>query len=206
MTEKYPEIIIEVKKRLSQKRFDHTCRVRDAALQIGEQWLRNGETQNLDCELLELAALLHDVAKEDDDLLKNRALHLEFRWGKELLDQANLIHAAAGAFVAEMEFGIKESSALIAIAYHPTGHPKLDALGHALYLADYCEPGRPFLTAKEHKKLMNRAISDRHGALLEVVQRKKDRVLEKGRQPHPLSSVFEESLYAHVSRRSAAAG
>jgi len=38
-----------------------------------------------------------------------------------------------------------DPEALAAIRYHTIGHPGLDTMGRALYLADFLEPGREFL-------------------------------------------------------------
>jgi HD superfamily phosphohydrolase YqeK len=53
----------------------------------------------------------------------------------------NLLHgpAAAHRLAGELDPALLE-----AIRYHTLGHPSLDRLGRALYLADFLEPGRDF--------------------------------------------------------------
>ena len=40
--------------------------------------------------------------------------------------------------------GEADEAILTAVRYHTTGHPALDRMGRALYLADFLEPGRDF--------------------------------------------------------------
>lgn len=181
-----------IRTRLSDFRFEHVCRVRDTAFIIGTAWRVMGI--DIDLHKLETAAMLHDVAKEDHTLLKDTSLHAQINWGRELTETPSLLHAALGAYVAETVFGITDANILRAIAYHPTGHPEFDWIGEALYLADFMEPGRPYLTQDEQTALLQLAKADRIAALLEVCRRKQAKVLEKGRTPHPLSIAYENRL------------
>jgi 2-amino-4-hydroxy-6-hydroxymethyldihydropteridine diphosphokinase len=57
---------------------------------------------------------------------------------------------------------------LMAIRYHTIGHPDLDDLGRALYLADFLEPGRSLLE-DWRADLRSRMPHDRDAVLLEVL-------------------------------------
>lgn len=50
--------------------------------------------------------------------------------------------AAAARLAGE---GERRSDVLEAIRWHTTGHPDWDRTGRALYMADFLEPGRPFM-------------------------------------------------------------
>jgi predicted HD superfamily hydrolase involved in NAD metabolism len=152
-----------------------------------------------DEDLLARAALLHDVGKE----MVAAGLHeaTEKGWisvGKELLKTPGLAHAALSAAYAKHQFGVHEPRALLAIAYHPTGHPDFDHLGLALFLADYLEPTRTFENKRKH--LLTLAKQEPYQAALEVLKDKFYYVRLKGREIHPVALAFEQSLRQHLHR------
>ena len=99
-----------------------------------------------------------------------------------------------GAYIAEREFGIVNPSALDAIAYHPTGHPGLDDLGFAIFIADYIEPNRSYINDDERVSLMERVATDRYATLWDIYRRKETHVRAKNREPHPVSSAFAKRI------------
>ena len=48
-----------------------------------------------------------------------------------------------------MKWDVHDPDVLTAVAYHPTGHPELNPIGWAVYLADYLEPGRTYFFERE---------------------------------------------------------
>lgn len=80
------------------------------------------------------AGWLHDALKEADPEELRASVPEELR---------NLAPALLhGPAAAERLRGDADPAVLDAIRYHTIGHPRLDALGRALYLADFLEPGR----------------------------------------------------------------
>ncbi|HLU24859.1 MAG TPA: HD domain-containing protein [Longimicrobiales bacterium] len=84
------------------------------------------------------AAWLHDALRDADPERIRGLLPPELR---DL--PPPLVHGPAAA-VRLRQDGVADESLLRAIAYHTIGHPSLDRLGRALYLADFLEPGRTF--------------------------------------------------------------
>ncbi len=84
------------------------------------------------------AAWLHDALRDADPRKLRQAVPEELRALPGLV-----LHGPA---VAERlrAAGVEDEALLRAIAYHTLGHPALDQLGRALYLADFLEPGRTF--------------------------------------------------------------
>ncbi len=82
------------------------------------------------------AGFLHDVLREATpaDLRSRVPVELRSLPGP-------LLHGPAAAERLRDE-GIVDEAFLRAIAFHTIGHPDLDAMGRALYCADYLEPGR----------------------------------------------------------------
>ena len=80
-----------------------------------------------------------------------------------------LLHGPAAAVLLD---GQADEAILKAVRYHTLGHPDLDRLGRALYLADFLEPGRSF-------------APDWRGSL-------------RARMPHELDHVLVEVLGARL--------
>lgn len=117
---------------VSPLRREHMKRV--AALM--EAWARALELPDRDVERWRAAAFLHDVLRDADwDQLRQEAgplfLHLP----------GPLLHGPVAAQRLEAE-GVTDGDLLRAVAYHTVGHPELDLLGQALFVADFVEPGR----------------------------------------------------------------
>lgn len=84
------------------------------------------------------AAQLHDALRDAQPAELRPMLTGEFaEWPDALL------HGPAAATRLRNE-GFNDEGVLTAITYHTVGHSDLDDAGHALYLADYLEPGRTY--------------------------------------------------------------
>ena len=96
-----------------------------------------------DIKKAEIAGLLHDYAKCNDDntlLLKCKEFHIDIT---EIESKSPyLLHTKLGAFYARERFGIQDSEILDAITYHTTGRPNMSMLEKIVFTADYIEPSR----------------------------------------------------------------
>ena len=108
----------EMKEKVRQSqqgsRFAHTLGVVETAIQLAKQY-------QVDEKKAEIAALLHDCAKEICPGLQ---------------------HAPKGAELAKTEYGIQDEEILDAIRWHTTGRPGMSKLDKIIYIADYIEPNR----------------------------------------------------------------
>lgn len=131
----YKEII---KEKLSKKRFEHSLRVAETALEMAKG-------RGLDEEQVHLAALLHDYAKDlpSDELLRiGREKGIILYKAEEV--QPDLLHGPVGAWLLKQELEITDEAVLQAIRYHTTGHYPMTELDKIIYLADLLEPGRTY--------------------------------------------------------------
>ncbi len=106
------------------------------------------------------AGLLHDALKDEAVEVLRPLVHGAEEWPGPLLHGpacANRLRAS----------GVDDEPLLRAIASHTTGHPDLGALGRALYMADFLEPGRP-ASGPERAGLRRRMPEDWHAVLAEV--------------------------------------
>ena len=126
------------KVRQSQKdsRFAHTLGVVETALQLAKQY-------QVDEKKAEIAALLHDCAKNYDG---QEQIKLCKKYGITVTEveaqNPFLLHAKLGKHLAKTEYGIEDEEILDAIRWHTTGRPEMTQLDKIIYIADYIEPNR----------------------------------------------------------------
>lgn len=154
----------------SRKRREHVQRVSD----LLETWAGRLRLDPRDASRWRAAGILHDALRDADPESLRRLV------SPELQDlPPKMLHGPAVAARLREE-GVADDPLLLAIAWHTLGHPGFDALGKALYLADYTEPGRdyesPDLAAKRE-----RVPSDMEGVLREVATDRIGRSLRRGR-------------------------
>lgn len=147
------ELIEEVRRRLSDKRFKHVLRVEEMALELAEKYA-------VDVERVSIAALLHDVAKEESssemlDLIISENLDLDLlQYGPQIW------HAPVGAVQARREFAVEDEAILNAIKCHTIGAPEMGDVEKVIFIADYIERGRDFDGVKKARQLANESLDD----------------------------------------------
>jgi len=130
----------EMEKILSSKRYAHTLGVAYTAASLS---MAHGEP----IENAMTAGLLHDCAKSmhGSELV---AICEKARLNVTAVERSNptaLLHAKAGAYLAQHKYGVTDDDILNAIRYHTTGRPDMSKLEKILYIADYIEPNRKHL-------------------------------------------------------------
>lgn len=131
------------------------------------------------------AGWLHDVLREaDPDRLRKEV-------PTELSDLPDgLLHGPAAA---ERLRNDADPDLLRAIRYHTIGHPDLDPLGRALYLADFLEPAREF--EKEWRAELRGDMPDRMDEVLrQVVARRMEHLVGRNRKIRPETAAFWASV------------
>lgn len=157
---------------VSPARREHVERV--AALMAS--WAERGGLPADDRARWRAAGLLHDALRDADfDTLRPLV-------PPELRDApGKMLHGPAAAARLRRD-GVADEPLLRAVAWHTLGHPDLDDLGKALYVADYTEPGRdyesPALAAKRA-----RMPDDMDGVVREVAA---DRIARSLKRRRPL--------------------
>ena len=133
---------------ISPHRFEHTLAVADEAVILSNRF-------GADVRKAYLAGMLHDCAK---GLTYDEALRLTDGTVDDLDDQERampeLMHAPAGAVLAQKVYDVHDSEILDAIRWHTTGHAGMSKLQKIIYLADMIEPTRkPFDGLDELRRL-----------------------------------------------------
>lgn len=139
---KIDEAIMLVQSQLSIKRFEHTMRVAETAKELAHLY-------HVDLQKAELAAILHDYAK-DFPVNKLKQILMEGHFPQDLLHyDKELWHGPVGAYILRTEYGISDTDILHAVRFHTTGRSKMSKLELIIYVADYIEPGRQFPAVHE---------------------------------------------------------
>lgn len=125
-----------MKKVQDKRRYEHTLGVCYTAAALA---MRYGEP----LEKAQIAGLLHDCAK---CLTDEKRLSICEKNGIEVSDIERrnpfLLHAKAGAYLAEKKYDVTDADILNAVAYHTTGRENMSLLEKIIFVADYIEPGR----------------------------------------------------------------
>ena len=155
------------------------------------------EAHGLDKQKAITAAWLHDCAKEEPKssfrkLVRNGEIEID----DETYGCPKLWHGFHAAYWGRTRFQIDDENILQAVRYHPTGAPGMSGYGQALFVSDYCEPGRGLEGTSEIARL---AEHDLIAAALEVVNRKIDYIRQKGKKPHSRSIAYRDWLLAERS-------
>ena len=133
------------------------------------------------------AGMLHDALRDAPADEIRPLLPPELRSLPDLL-----LHGPAAA---ERLSGQADRGFLDAIRYHTLGHPDLDPLGRALYLADFLEPGRTF-DVEGRAALRERMPDELPAVLRQVVGARIRNLVDQAKPIRPETAAFWSSLLA----------
>lgn len=149
-----PEVLARARElaaaRLSPPRLRHVERVVETAVWLAR---RHGESPSR----LELAAWLHDVAREREpaELLE---LARRYGWRPDEAEREDpvLLHGPVAAAEAQAAGLTSDDEVLEAVRWHTTARAGLGRVGCLLFLADKLEPGRQYPGVDELRRLAER--------------------------------------------------
>jgi predicted HD superfamily hydrolase involved in NAD metabolism len=181
------ELRAENARRLGEKRRAHVAAVAETAAAIAE----GGAWPEDVAEGARRAAWIHDTWKEAPvdawvQVIAARGWEPD-PWCRA--HAADLLHAEAAAAWA-VERGEADPRVVAAVRHHPTGDPGWDAVGRILYVADFCEPTRPYAEALGTAAVRARAAEGAAGleaAARRVLGMRLRWLVERGRPVHPRS-------------------
>ncbi len=182
---------------LTRKRFIHTLGVCASVRHLARK-------HGLDEERAVTAALLHDCAK-CMPLKDMQRIAIEHRLtdDKAILASGALLHAVAGSWVAEHEYGVTDRGILDAITCHTTGKPGMNRLDMAVYLADKIEPGRPeYPLLPRVRKVADTSLEQ---AMLLSLAGTAGYVRQDGKQLHPQTLHTLDWFQSQIELRSGGA-
>ncbi len=135
-----------VRKLLSDKRYNHS-------LEVAKQAVKLAKKHGADEKKAEIAGLLHDIMKEEDDDVQ---LKIITQAGIELdeieLKTKKLWHQIAGMAYSRDTLKIDDDEILSAIRYHTSGSGNMTLLDKVLFIADFTSEDRDYNGVKEMRK------------------------------------------------------
>lgn len=181
----------DVRQRLSGKRWRHTRGVMNSAAFLAEK-------HGVDITKAQLAALLHDVAREwteQEWLVQAQAAGLA-------VDEAArhapvLLHAPLGAWVARERYQVQDEEVLAAVARHTLGGPGLSDLDKVIYLADCLEEGRIYAGVEALRRL---AAVDLDAAMIGAYDQTLRFMLDRRETIHPQTVLGRNELLWRLGR------
>ncbi len=175
-----------VKRNLSAKRYEHTCNVKNLAVQLAKQ-------HGADPEKAALAAILHDMAKE---MPKEQLLQIfeenAIIAGNAAKRDPPVWHGAAAAILAQTKYGVEDEEILSAVRCHTTGRVDMTKLDKIIYLADMASSER---TYPEAEMLRRHAMKDLDKTMIEALGLSIEWLREKGK------AVDEQTILAYAQQR-----
>ena len=130
------EILELLKADLKPKRITHSMGVCETAKELAQ-------IHGYDEAKAYTAGLLHDCAKYFSMEEKIKVCkYFDYPITEFELNNPELLHAKAGAALAQLKYGVDDPEILDAIYYHTTGKPQMDPISLIIFISDYIEPGR----------------------------------------------------------------
>lgn len=179
------------KKELPQKRWEHTLRVAETAVQLARR-------EGVDPHKTEVAAILHDFCKFWPGEVLTEWILQENERQDLLLYNKELWHGPVGAAVARKRFGIEDETVLNAIRYHTSGRPDMSKMEKIIFLADYIEPGRQFPGVEEVRRIAEKSLNL---AVLQSLDNTIVFLIEKGLKVYPLTLDARNHMLDQVAQK-----
>lgn len=145
-------VAADLRENLSDKRFDHTERVRETASKLADRY---GE----DIEKAELASLFHDMYREisEDEL---EALIDEYHLDKcRYSGNIELAHGKIAAAAMRVKYGIEDADTINAVSFHTTGRAGMSPLEKIIFIADATEPSRNYPGAETLRETLKKDLN-----------------------------------------------
>ena len=169
------EMLSLLKADLTEHRFIHTLGVRDTSMALSKL---HGEDENV-CRI---AATLHDCAKY---MNKTQMLEIIDRFGITLYpgesDNPELLHAPAGAALAQEKYGVTDSNIISAIRNHTLGPSGMSLEDAIVFVADFIEPNRKSFDGLDTVRQL--AEKDIYSAVNECKRLTREYCIQNGRVP-----------------------
>ncbi|MCM1557967.1 MAG: bis(5'-nucleosyl)-tetraphosphatase (symmetrical) YqeK [Butyrivibrio sp.] len=181
----------KMKKAQDAKRFAHTLGVEFTAAALAMRY--GGSVTDA-----QIAGVLHDCAKclSDERRLQICEKH-DIPVSEVERRNPFLLHAKAGAYLAEEKYEIRNRPEIInAIRYHTTGREDMGLLEKIVFVADYIEPGRRH--APNLPEIRRLAFEDLDRAVLRILEDTLEHLKKSGGEIDPMTETacryYQENL------------
>lgn len=176
-----------LKKRLSQKRYEHSLNVADECKKLAIEY-------NEDVDKAYFAGLVHDICKElPNEQLKQAALDSNLVMTKAEIETKALWHAVAGAGFVRDEMNISDPDIINAVRFHTIARAGMSRLEEIVYIGDLISTDRNYKDVKKMRKL---AYQNLEKTMLEAIIFSIESVLDKkGMVPEYTMQAYNQYVY-----------
>ncbi len=176
-----------LKKRLSQKRYEHSLNVADECKKLAIEY-------NEDVDKAYFTGLVHDICKElPNEQLKQAALDSNLVMTKAEIETKALWHAVAGAGFVRDEMNISDPDIINAVRFHTIARAGMSRLEEIVYIGDLISTDRNYKDVKKMRKL---AYQNLEKTMLEAIIFSIESVLDKkGMVPEYTMQAYNQYVY-----------
>lgn len=180
------EIDKDIKKVLSEKRYQHSIGVMEKAIELAKKY-------HVDVDKAKLVGLAHDIAKEMSKEEKLRYVEVH-NIVIDDIEKANveLLHGKIGANICKERYEFSEDMQQ-AIIYHTTGNPDMDDLAKIILVADKTEAGRKYIDFEKIQEIEKKGINE---LVVYLLDESIKFTIDKGSLIHPDSIYTRNRLLA----------
>jgi len=173
------KVLPDLRKNLSEDRYEHTLSVMDTAKELSERFGYN-------VNKAVIAAMLHDTAKEKsaaelNDICKKASKGLD----KYSKDSVNLLHGPAASYIIREKYGVIDEEISRSIYYHTTGYYDMGTLEKIIFIADKIEPLNDFDGINDIRTAAECSLDE---AMILLLERGIKRVKDRAQTLHPLQT------------------
>jgi len=163
----------ELQNWISKKRYEHSFSVAKTCEKLAV-------SHNEDVKKAYLAGLVHDCAKElSPALCEQHNIIMTNKYESLFIDFPSIWHALVVDQIASYLFDIEDKEVLNAAKWHTTGTQKMTKLAKIVFIADYIEPLRTYIT--DRNELTTLANNSLDKAVLAIVKKTINNLLKSGR-------------------------
>lgn len=185
------EIIEIVRKRLSEKRFNHSQGVMERCEELARKF-------GYDIEKAKKVGIAHDIAKEipnEEKVEYARKRNIEVDEVEE--ENPTLLHAKIGEYICKNELNFTDEMAR-AVAAHTTGLPNMTMIDKILFIADRTSKERGFEDIELIDELLEEDIDK---AVLYILDKKIQLQIEKKKSMHPMSIIARNYILKELEKK-----
>ncbi|MGL5972876.1 MAG: bis(5'-nucleosyl)-tetraphosphatase (symmetrical) YqeK [Oscillospiraceae bacterium] len=148
------KIVEYIEENLSEKRFNHSLKVAEIAVEIAK---RHG----VDTEKCEIAGLLHDCMKENkSDNMLQYIDESDIILKEDFIKCKQIWHGfAAGEFI-KQKFSIKDIDIINAVKYHTVGRVNMSDVEKTIFMADLTSNDRKHTDVQKMKQEIDKDFND----------------------------------------------
>lgn len=175
---------------LKKERFEHSICVMNSAVELAVRY-------NADVEKARIAGLLHDCAKNlPTEVLYEICRKNAFELDEVTKNEPGLLHAFAGAYILNEQYGVDDKEIFDAVFYHTVGKPDMALLTKIIFIADCIEPSRK---ADWVDRVRSVVFDDIDAALIIQLDNTIQSVLKKGTLLHT-NTIDTRNFYIKNAR------